>query len=67
VASGRAEQLADARSRAEERFSPMRKAAAASVGVGRLTNRRLARLYWRALDTLYYWLTQAQLWLVDAG
>ena len=44
----------------------MRKAAASSVGVGRLTDRRLARLYWRLLDTLDYWLTQAQLWLADA-
>ena len=43
----------------------MRKAAASSVGVGRLTDRRLARLYWRLLDTLDYWVTQAQLWLVD--
>ena len=43
----------------------MRKAAAASAGVGRLTDRRLARLFWRTLDALDYWLTQAQLWLVD--
>jgi hypothetical protein len=26
----------------------------------------LARLYWHLLDTLDYWLTQLQLWLVDA-
>ena len=44
----------------------MRKAAASAVGVGRLTDRRLAQLYWGALDTLDYWVTQAQLWLVDA-
>jgi hypothetical protein len=44
----------------------MRKAAASSVGVGRLTDRRLARLYWRLLDTLDYWVTQAQLSLADA-
>ena len=44
------------------RSSPIRKAAASSVGVARLTDRRLARLYWRLLDTLDYWLTRAQLW-----
>jgi hypothetical protein len=43
----------------------MRKAAASSMGAGRLTDRRLARLYWRLLDTLDYWVTQAQLWLAD--
>jgi len=26
----------------------------------------LGRLFWRALDALDYWLTQAQLWLADA-
>jgi hypothetical protein len=26
----------------------------------------LARLYWRLLYTLDYWVTQAQLWLADA-
>jgi hypothetical protein len=26
----------------------------------------LARVFWRALDRLDYWLTQAILWLVDA-
>jgi len=44
----------------------MRKAAASSVGVARLIDRRLARLYWRLLDTLDYWVTPALLWLVDA-
>jgi hypothetical protein len=44
----------------------MRKAAASSVGVGQLTDRRLAPFYWRLLDVLDYWLTQAQLWLADA-
>jgi hypothetical protein len=34
VASGRAEQPADARSRAEERLSPMRKAAGSRSGSG---------------------------------
>jgi len=35
---------------------------AIALGVARLTDRRLARLYWRLLDTLDYWLTRAQLW-----
>jgi hypothetical protein len=44
----------------------MRKAVVSSVGVDRLTDRRLARLYCGLLDALDYWLTQAQLWLADA-
>jgi hypothetical protein len=40
--------------------------AAASAGVGRLTDRRMARLYWCLLDRLDYWMTQARLWTVDA-
>ena len=31
-----------------------------------MANGSLARLFWRALDALDYWLTQAQLWLADA-
>jgi hypothetical protein len=44
----------------------MRSAAASSVGVRLLTDRRLARLFWCLLDTPDHWLTQAQLWLADA-
>jgi hypothetical protein len=44
----------------------MRERGGVLSGVGRLTDRRLARLYWRLLDTLDYWVTQAQLWLADA-
>jgi hypothetical protein len=46
-------------------FRLCEKAASSSVGVGRLTDRRLVRLYWRLLDTLDYWVTQARLWLAD--
>jgi hypothetical protein len=31
-----------------------------------MTDGPLVRLFWRALDRLDYWLTQARLWLVDA-
>jgi hypothetical protein len=31
-----------------------------------LANGSLTRLFWRLLDVLDYWLTQAQLWLADA-
>jgi hypothetical protein len=31
-----------------------------------LDNGSLARLFWRILDALDYWLTQAMLWFVDA-
>jgi hypothetical protein len=31
-----------------------------------ITNGPLARLFWRALDALDYWVTQAGLWVVDA-
>jgi hypothetical protein len=31
-----------------------------------LADELLARLFWRVVDALDYWLTQAQLWLADA-
>ena len=42
-----------------------------AVGAGRLrrgplADGPLARFFWRALDGLDYWLTPAQLWLLDA-
>jgi hypothetical protein len=36
------------------------------MGVVNMDDRAIARLFWRALDRLDYWLTQARLWLVDA-
>jgi hypothetical protein len=36
------------------------------TGEGLLANGSLARLYWRVVDDLDYWLTQARLWTVDA-
>ena len=35
-------------------------------GTAPMVNEPLARLFWRALDRLDYWLTQARLWAVDA-
>jgi hypothetical protein len=35
-------------------------------GRAQLANGPLGRLFWHLLDTLDYWLTQAQLWLADA-
>ena len=36
------------------------------AGRALLANGPLGRLFWRTLDALDYWLTQAQLWLADA-
>jgi hypothetical protein len=35
------------------------------MGVAIMADGRLARLFWRVLDGLDYWLTQARLWLAD--
>jgi hypothetical protein len=36
------------------------------MGVAIITDGPVVRLFWRALDRLDYWLTQARLWLADA-
>ena len=46
--------------------TPMRSTVGWPVtGAGLLANGSLARLFWRVLDALDYWVTQVQLWLAD--
>jgi hypothetical protein len=35
------------------------------MGVAIMVDRPMAWLFWRILDALDYWLTQARLWVVD--
>ena len=35
------------------------------MGSAIMTDRPLVRCFWRVLDRLDYWLTQARLWLAD--
>jgi hypothetical protein len=35
------------------------------MGVAMMADRQLAALFWRVLDRLDYWLTQARLWVAD--
>jgi hypothetical protein len=64
VAAGRTGELGRARSLGI--LAMWRAASRPVAGGASLDNGSLARLFWRILDALDYWLTQAMLWFVDA-
>jgi len=66
VASGRTGKLADARSRADEALHACAENGGLASLMALLANGSAARLFWRVLDALDYWLMQARLWLADA-
>ena len=68
IATGRTNDVASVRLQAEAALGGTRRTSASNPGRGTapMVNEPLARLFWRALDRLDYWLTQARLWAVDA-